>query len=169
VSSEESFYGLWKPLSRSERVGWLANAYTRHFGQKPFPGSIELKAEVHLDGSDVDDVEGFFCAIGEAVNGPGGYFGQTINGFADAAVGGFGTTKPWKLVIRNHERAKLALGYAESHRYSSEYYRIASFADADAKQTAQRELLDLANGRGKTLFAQIVEILEERGVVVVLR
>jgi hypothetical protein len=29
----------------------------------------------HLDGRHITNLDAFFCAIGEAINGPGGWFG----------------------------------------------------------------------------------------------
>ncbi|MCX5606329.1 MULTISPECIES: hypothetical protein [unclassified Streptomyces] len=50
------------------------------------------------------------CALGEAVNGPGGYFGRSLAGVSDALCGGFGTTAPFILVWRDHEVARRCLG-----------------------------------------------------------
>ncbi|MFC8527213.1 barstar family protein [Nocardia sp. NPDC057227] len=50
-----------------------------------------------LDGRFVTDRSGFFCAIGEAVNGPGGYFGSDLDGLADCLRGGFGATPRFAL------------------------------------------------------------------------
>src|SRR2546421_5312984 len=41
-----------------------------------------------LDGRFVTDVEGFYCAIGEAINGPGGYFGLNLDALDDCLSGG---------------------------------------------------------------------------------
>ncbi|MER7009230.1 barstar family protein [Dactylosporangium sp. NPDC000555] len=43
-----------------------------------------------LDGRFVTDIEGFYCAIGEAINGPGGYFGWNLNALDDCLRGSFG-------------------------------------------------------------------------------
>lgn len=40
----------------------------------------------------------FYCAMGEAVNGPGGYFGATLDGLHDCLRGGSGITAPFDLV-----------------------------------------------------------------------
>jgi RNAse (barnase) inhibitor barstar len=52
----------------------------------------------HLDGRHVTDLEGFFCAIGEAINGPGGYFGWTADALHDCLTGGWGASTPFRLV-----------------------------------------------------------------------
>ncbi|UGT65268.1 barstar family protein [Nocardia asteroides] len=50
-----------------------------------------------MDGRFITDRNGFFCAIGEAVNGPGGYFGSDLDGLADCLRGGFGAAPPFAL------------------------------------------------------------------------
>jgi RNAse (barnase) inhibitor barstar len=40
-----------------------------------------------IDGREILDSKSFYCAIGEAVNGPGGYFGSTLDGLADCLRG----------------------------------------------------------------------------------
>jgi RNAse (barnase) inhibitor barstar len=43
-----------------------------------------------LDGRPVTDEAGFYCAIGEAVNGPGGYFGWNLSALNDCLKGHWG-------------------------------------------------------------------------------
>jgi hypothetical protein len=42
-----------------------------------------LASELLLDGGHIDDLTSFFCAIGEAVDGPGGYFGWNLDAFGE--------------------------------------------------------------------------------------
>ncbi|MEU0498739.1 barstar family protein [Mycobacterium sp. NPDC006124] len=46
----------------------------------------------HLDGRRIGTPEDFYREIGEAVNGPTGYFGANLDALADCLRGGFGTT-----------------------------------------------------------------------------
>jgi Barstar (barnase inhibitor) len=41
-----------------------------------------------IDGGQVGSLEDFWRVIGEAVNGPGGYFGQNLDAFNDCLRGG---------------------------------------------------------------------------------
>ncbi|GAA5067840.1 barstar family protein [Nocardia callitridis] len=50
-----------------------------------------------IDARNVDEPLAFFCAIGEAINGPGGYFGADLDGLADCLRGGFGVLPPFTL------------------------------------------------------------------------
>jgi Barstar (barnase inhibitor) len=87
----------WVPLASSAREAWLhvvaLHAFERHqFADKDGPFTI--------DGTGVTDEAGFYCAVGEAVNGPGGYFGWNLNAFEDCLVHGWGAkpgfTLTWK-------------------------------------------------------------------------
>ncbi|MCX5376540.1 barstar family protein [Streptomyces sp. NBC_00091] len=96
---------LWARFDRVGRSCWLDPALSHRTGpDRPAGGTY------HLDGRHITDAEGFFCAVGEAVNGPGGYFGRCHNGFSDALGGGFGARWPFTLVWHDHEVARRCLG-----------------------------------------------------------
>jgi hypothetical protein len=74
--------GLWRGYGRR---AWL---------------SVALNRRVHgvggpLDGRDLVDVDAVYCALGEAVNGPGGYYGWNLDAVADCLRGGFGAVPPF--------------------------------------------------------------------------
>ncbi|MEV0990317.1 hypothetical protein [Streptomyces sp. NPDC049949] len=52
-----------------------------------------------LDGRHVTDVPGLYLALGEAVNGPGGYFGGCLDALDDCLGGNFGHTAPATLRV----------------------------------------------------------------------
>lgn len=66
----------------------------------------------HLDGRHVTDVPGLHCAMGEAVNGPGGYYGREWEGLKDCLGGGFGVIPPFTLIWHNAAAARQALADA---------------------------------------------------------
>ena len=76
--------GLWRGYGRR---AWLSVALARRVHGAPGP----------LDGRDVVDVDAFYCALGEAVNGPGGYYGWNLDALADCLRGGFGAVPPFAL------------------------------------------------------------------------
>lgn len=59
----------WAACDAEGRQFWLGTALHNHGhgGQDRPPGTT-----YHLDGRHITDLSGFFCALGEAVNGPGG-------------------------------------------------------------------------------------------------
>lgn len=52
------------------------------------------------------------CALGEAINGAGGYFGKDIQSFDDCLFGGFGLTAPCRIVWRNADLSRRTLSSA---------------------------------------------------------
>lgn len=65
-----------------------------------------------LDGNNIDSVPGFYLALGEAVNGPNGYFGACLDSLSDCLCGGFGLALPITVEIRNSYVAREHLGPA---------------------------------------------------------
>ncbi|RKT06300.1 barstar (barnase inhibitor) [Streptomyces sp. 3211.6] len=113
---------LWAPFDATGRARWLDPALHHWPGQdRPAGGTY------HLDGRHVTDAEGFFCALGEAVNGPGGYFGRCLNGLSDALTGGFGATGPFTLVWHDHETARRCLGVRPLTAYPVTFPELLSF------------------------------------------
>ncbi|GAA3368164.1 hypothetical protein GCM10020367_05400 [Streptomyces sannanensis] len=58
-----------------------------------------------LDGTQIRTLEDFWRVIGEAINGPGGYFGRNLDAFADCLSGGFGAPDEDAYLVewRDHE------------------------------------------------------------------
>ncbi|NUT98926.1 MAG: hypothetical protein HOY78_43685 [Saccharothrix sp.] len=100
---------LWAGYGRELRERWAGVASTHVSAEPDRPAG----ATYDLDGRFVTDVEGFYCAIGEAVNGPGGYFGWNLGALADCANGGFGARAPFRLVWHDSAVARehLVAGY----------------------------------------------------------
>ncbi|WP_033824359.1 barstar family protein [Kitasatospora sp. MBT63] len=126
---------LWARLDREGREQWLD--LTFRGGDLP---ARDVSGGVHhLDGRYVTDDAALHCALGEALLGPGGYFGREWNAFADCLGGGFGVAPPFTLVWHDAEAARRAL--AEEH---------------------------LLPDDGPSYFEAVVARLERSGVTVVL-
>ncbi|MFC7532241.1 barstar family protein [Actinoplanes sp. GCM10030250] len=101
--------GDWAGHDRELRQEWAgaALAHHRHAPDRK-PGTT-----IHLDGRHITDEEGFYCAIGEAVNGPGGYFGWNLGALHDCLLGGWGVAPGFRLVWHDSAvaRAELVPGY----------------------------------------------------------
>ncbi|MCX4822375.1 barstar family protein [Streptomyces sp. NBC_01142] len=114
-----------------------------------------------IDGAEVAGLESFWQVIGEAVNGPGGYFGRNLDAFADCLGGGFGTPDDGDFVIewRDHELSRRALGRDETVRQ----LRLRLGRVHPQNRAAVQEELDRAEaGQGATVFDWLVRIMEER-------
>ncbi|MGW0859676.1 barstar family protein [Streptomyces sp. NPDC002690] len=83
--------GLWRGLSGDEQWAWLSVAlYSHEYRRRGKPEALAGRT-VTLDGRHVVDRNSFWCAIGEAVNGPLGYFGWNLDALDDCLFGGWGT------------------------------------------------------------------------------
>ncbi|WP_205718762.1 barstar family protein [Actinomadura sp. WMMA1423] len=102
---------LWARYDRTLRHEWTGVALA-HLARRNTPDQPAGTA-FHLDGRFVTDIEGFYCALGEAINGPGGYFGWNLDGLADCLCGKYGATAPFRLVWHDSAVARrhLVAGY----------------------------------------------------------
>ncbi|WP_228023452.1 hypothetical protein [Streptomyces acidicola] len=67
--------GIWYELAPEDRHAWLSVAlWSREYQRQGKPDASAGQVFT-LDGRHVVDRDTFYCAIGEAINGPGGYFG----------------------------------------------------------------------------------------------
>ncbi|MFD0266133.1 barstar family protein [Streptomyces sp. NPDC127106] len=131
--------GMWHDLAPDEKHAWLSVAlwsdeYHRQGKADAPPGQVFT-----LDGRHILDLDSFFCALGEAINGPGGYFGWNLDALDDCLAGRRGATPPFTL------------------RWES---------SAEARWLAER--LPTGDGEA-ALFDQLLEIFERRGVSVIMR
>jgi hypothetical protein len=89
-----------RPMALNEwallpREAWLEVARLHHrWADRP---DHPQRTDVSLDTTHLRDPIDFYCAMGEAVNGPGGYFGATLDGLHDCLRGGFGIAAPFDL------------------------------------------------------------------------
>jgi RNAse (barnase) inhibitor barstar len=98
--------GLWAGYGRELRHLWSGAALAHRRADAP---DQPAGRTYQLDGRHVTDVEGFYCAIGEAINGPGGYFGWNGDALHDCARGGWGAELPFRLVWHHAEVARAHL------------------------------------------------------------
>jgi RNAse (barnase) inhibitor barstar len=100
----------WQGLSTAGRTAWLEVALHHHGARQEVRVGRESGQVYELAGSRVEDSLSFYCALGEAINGPGGYFGRGLDSLADCLSGGFGVTPPLTLAVIDHDHVKRALG-----------------------------------------------------------
>ena len=99
----------WTSLSRRGRRWWLCQARDRRFSRTNWPPTPSGRTFV-LPGKLITDFDSFLCAIGEAVNGPGGYFGRSWEGFDDCLFSGFGLETPCTIVWQDSDFSRRAMG-----------------------------------------------------------
>jgi len=113
--------GLWRDQDAGDRKVWLRAACTLHF-ENAARGRVAPRPDrtIVLEGSLVDGLLGFFCAMGEAVNGPGGYFGSSFHSFDDCLFGGFGLDYPYTIIWEGSAESRPYLGSEILHSWLEE-------------------------------------------------
>jgi RNAse (barnase) inhibitor barstar len=94
-------FGAWKNLPSEKVQGWLDAAL--RLGT--YGDDVSNKI-VTIDSKDMDCKDKFYCALGEAVNGIGGYFGRNLHALDDCFNGGFGIEGNFTLEWINHKLYK---------------------------------------------------------------
>lgn len=114
-----------------------------------------------IPGAEVTGLERFWEVIGEAVNGPDGYFGRNLDAFADCLSGGYGTPDDGDFVIEWREAglSRRALGHEETARQLR--LRLARVPEVN-RALVQGQLAEAEAGRGRTVFDWLTEIIDER-------
>ncbi|MGW7069237.1 barstar family protein [Streptomyces sp. NPDC054855] len=99
--------GAWTALDTRCRGAWLD--LVRERGCRRTHHARPTGHAYELDGGAITDEPSVYLALGEAVNGPGGYFGGCLAALDDCLRGTFGYTSPATLLWRNAETARAHL------------------------------------------------------------
>ncbi|MEN8652129.1 hypothetical protein ABCR94_16345 [Streptomyces sp. 21So2-11] len=99
---------LWAALDSTGRAAW-SRATERNLSARRTPDAPP-GATYHLDGRHTTDVIGFCLALGEAMNGPGGYFGTSFDTIAYHLEQAHAVQRPFTLVWHDHHIARTCLG-----------------------------------------------------------
>ncbi|MFG2137617.1 barstar family protein [Streptomyces sp. NPDC048650] len=111
----------------------------RHHACRNLPDS-PAGSTFTLDGRYIVDEDSFYCALGEAVNGPGGYFGWNLDALDDCLRGRWGAASPFALDWQHSETAATYLSKSSTEAANS-----------------------------PTTFDRILEVLQESRIDVLLR
>ncbi|GAB7029040.1 barstar family protein [Streptomyces sp. NPDC021749] len=132
--------GLWRELEAADRRAWLAVALWSHRYQRRGRPDAPAGKVFTLDGRRIVDEDSFYCALGEAINGPGGYFGWNLSALDDCLRGRWGAAPPFTMEWQHSAVSRAFLG---------------------DRPEVQEEAV--------TLFGLLLEIFEERGIEVILK
>ncbi len=117
----------------------------------------QTKHVYELPGEQIHTLEDFYRIIGEAINGPGGYFGAGLDSFNDCLAGGFGTPDDGFILRWQHsDESRAALGYPETIRQLQ--LRLRRCHPANVGRVRQ-ELARARRHEGPTTFDWLVEII----------
>ncbi|WP_331769265.1 barstar family protein (plasmid) [Embleya sp. NBC_00888] len=102
----------WAGLDTRLREAWFDlvrhRACIRRHSDRPAGHAYEL------DGRHATEEQGLYLALGEAVNGPGGYFGGNLQALHECLGGTFGYSRPATLLWRDAAMARTHLSHALS-------------------------------------------------------
>lgn len=160
-------FARWQGLAAAQRFGRklvkqgeLSEADVREtLGAVPLDGPVVYE----IDGSQVNNLEDFYRLLGEAVNGPDGYFGTNLNALNDCLRGGFGTPESggFEFVLRHCRHAAAALGYDETVR---QLERQLAQCSPRAQDYLTSELNRARQQEGPVVLDWIQEVFQDRMV-----
>ncbi|WP_405918329.1 barstar family protein [Streptomyces sp. NBC_00728] len=96
--------GAWAELETRQRGAWLD--LVRERGCRIKHQDRPARHTYELDGRHITDEPSLYLALGEAVNGPGGYFGGCLDALVDCLRGNFAYTAPATLLWRDAATAR---------------------------------------------------------------
>lgn len=100
--------GEWCTLQRGSREAWLEVAGLRYAESVSQEENSVPSREIVMGGDEIKDVASFFCAIGEAFRGPGGYIGQSFTELEES-LQGYLQGVPVRLIWQNMPVARSSL------------------------------------------------------------
>jgi RNAse (barnase) inhibitor barstar len=165
-----SVKNLWVDYPPAGRSAWMhvVRQHRVYAGQEisdARPGTT-----FELDGTHITDRAAFYLALGEAINGPAGYFGEGLDGLEDCLLGSWGARTPFTLAWKSFD---VATQYLSKPLYGEDslcgepppgYY----LAEGDDQAISSDDLLDDPN-LTRPYLDRILEILEGRNVTVARR
>lgn len=92
---------IWKNFEKNELQGWLVFALNNMNTESSKENLI-----IEINGNHFNNLDEFFCRLGEEINGVAGYFGRNIPALYDCMRGGFGVNSIEKLTWKNHQKSK---------------------------------------------------------------
>lgn len=160
---------MWRLLSLAQREQWLIAACNRHFKwrrrrqgwQDAKPGTVFV-----VDGAAITDHPALMCALGEAINGPGGYFGGTnSDSLEDCLYGSFGVTLPFVLRINNIDTCRARLDGKALAEWASQRLASGDFVDDGGKEWLAEAIRDGRLQR-RSLLDEVLGVLRSHGVTI---
>ncbi|GGS07480.1 hypothetical protein Snoj_10980 [Streptomyces nojiriensis] len=95
--------GEWLRWPMSYQSAWLHVVQNSWFTSNRRAARYGVDDVIYLDGAHISTKSGFFCALGEAVNGAGGYFGSNLDALTDCISSNCGEGPPVKIVWRDFQ------------------------------------------------------------------
>ncbi|MFP2928596.1 hypothetical protein ACLESO_26055 [Pyxidicoccus sp. 3LG] len=93
------------------------------------------------------------------MNGPGGYFGQSLVSLQDCCVGGYGVAPPFIVRWEEASASRRVLGHAALREWAEARILHGTFPDEDGKAWLLDCAARAARGEAGTLFDLIIETI----------
>lgn len=108
-----SAVGEWKKIPARWHRSWLHVVQNAWFQAGRAATRNEIKPTYTLEGADLANVASFYCSLGEAMNGPGGYFGSNLDALADCLANATAVDGDFEIVWSNREVSARTIGDTE--------------------------------------------------------
>ncbi|WP_211358106.1 barstar family protein [Amycolatopsis cihanbeyliensis] len=103
--------GEWIQLSTGCLDAWLHVVQNSWFVLNSDAACRGSDKVADLDGTYITTSQKFFCALGEAVNGPGGYFGSNLDALADCIHSSLDRGVSLRIIWRNYKLSRESLDH----------------------------------------------------------
>ncbi|BBB62604.1 hypothetical protein UNDKW_4331 [Undibacterium sp. KW1] len=154
----------WADLDFLQRRSWLNLVRKHHCLCENDIEDKPANMVYELDGNHVTDYSSFFIALGEAVNGPGGYFGGSFDALADCLCGGFGAEHPFTLIWKASNIARIAFdkkARIEEVLAQREY----ALRNHDYEEDELSSIAEIMARDDRPLFDEIVDFLQRKNYI----
>ncbi|WP_460648834.1 barstar family protein [Kribbella endophytica] len=98
--------GEWLQWPSRDQSAWLHVVQNSWFASGRDAVVCNIADVVYLDGAHIAGRSAFFCELGEAVSGPGGYFGSNLDALADCIRTNSVQGRPRKVVWRDFQSSR---------------------------------------------------------------
>lgn len=101
INNQINARDIWKSFQKNELQGWLVFALN-NMNTEPSKENLIIE----INGDHFNNIDEFFCTLGEEINGFAGYFGRNIPALYDCLRGDFGVISIKELTWKNHQKSK---------------------------------------------------------------
>lgn len=101
INNQINARDIWKSFQKNELQGWLVFALN-NMNTEPSKENLIIE----INGDHFNNIDEFFCTLGEEINGVAGYFGRNIPALYDCLRGDFGVISIKELTWKNHQKSK---------------------------------------------------------------
>ncbi len=110
TSNLDAKAGEWLLWPHELHDDWLHVLQNSWFARGHRAGNYGTTEQIVLDGAVMPERASLYCALGEAVNGPRGYFGSNLDALEDCLSHNYAGVRPSRVLWRKFEASEELLG-----------------------------------------------------------